>query len=95
MEISKPKFEKYIFVCENERSQGACCGAGGQKLREILKQKIKDLGLASRVRVSRSGCLDVCEEGLNVLIMPDNIWFKNVQANDVDRILKGGGSDVR
>ena len=88
MQAGPPAFKKYIFVCENERAEGDCCGAPAQKLREKLKQLVKDKGIAQKVRVSRSGCLDVCSEGPNVLLMPDNIWFKDVTENDAETILK-------
>jgi (2Fe-2S) ferredoxin len=87
MEESRPKFQKYIFVCENERPEGACCGRAGVHLRELLKTGAKERGLAGRIRVSRSGCLDVCNEGPNVLLMPDAIWFKRVSEKDVPHIL--------
>ncbi len=54
---------------------------------EILKQRIKDQGLAAQIRVSRSGCLDVCSDGPNILLMPDNIWFKRVEEQDIPSII--------
>ena len=87
MEICKPHFEKHLFVCENRREEGDCCGAAGERIRELLKIGVKDKGLAGRVRVSRSGCLDVCSEGPNVLLMPDNIWFKRVCERDIAGII--------
>ncbi len=89
MQVSKPKFEKYIFVCENKRADGECCaGKDSERLRELLKQAIQNKGLKGRIRVSRSGCLDVCSEGPNVLLMPDNIWFKEVSQQDIEGIIK-------
>ena len=88
MQAGPPAFEKYIFVCENERLEGDCCSGPGRKIREKLKTLVKEKGLAARIRVSRSGCLDVCSQGPNVLLMPDNIWFKDVTEKDVDEILK-------
>jgi (2Fe-2S) ferredoxin len=88
MEISSPKFLKYILVCENDRPEGDCCSVKGGRLRELLKEAVKARGLASKVRVSRTGCLDVCAEGPNVLVMPDNVWFRRVEEKDVDEILR-------
>ena len=87
MQASKPTFQKYIFVCENERETGLCCNPTGAKLREKLKDMVKQKGLSQTIRVSRAGCLDVCDEGPNVLLMPDNVWFKHVRENDLEKIL--------
>ena len=39
-----------------------------------------------KVRSNKTGCLDVCEVGPNVVIYPDNIWYTGVTVNDVDEI---------
>jgi (2Fe-2S) ferredoxin len=83
MESSKPAFQKYFFVCENEREAGACCMPQGLEIRQALKDLVKSEGLGQKIRVSRAGCLDVCSEGPNVLLMPDNIWFKKVTVGDI------------
>lgn len=88
MEAARPPFQKYVFVCENERPEGACCMPAGTKIRELLKEKVKQKGLSKQIRVSRSGCLDVCSEGPNVLVMPDNVWFKKVRIEDADAIIQ-------
>ncbi len=87
MQTSKPHFEKYIFVCENKREEGDCCAPQGERLRELLKKAVKERDLGGLIRVSRSGCLDVCSQGPNVLLMPDNIWFKKVEEKDIGAII--------
>lgn len=87
MEQAQPVFEKYIFVCEHERESGDFCGVAGTKIREILKSTIKDRGLSTKIRVSRSGCLDVCVSGPNILIVPDYVWFKKVSESDIPDII--------
>jgi (2Fe-2S) ferredoxin len=88
MRQSAPRFQKYLFVCENQRESGACCMPEGARIRERLKDSVKSMGLSDRIRVSRSGCLDACAEGPNVLLMPDNKWFNGVCAGDVDEIVR-------
>ena len=88
MQSSKPRFLKYLFVCENSRADASCCMPVGEKLRELLKSEVKTRGLAAKIRVSRSGCLDVCSEGPNVLLMPDNRWYSRVTPEDVGSILQ-------
>ena len=92
MEESKPEFEKYVFVCVNERpgnERVSCGGHGcGKELRSALKDAVKKAGLAHKIRVSQAQCLDVCEEGPNILIYPDNTWLKHVELADVPAILE-------
>jgi len=92
MEASKPQFEKYVFVCTNERSEGERVSCGktfcGKELHAKLKEAVKQAGMADKVRVSKSGCLDVCEEGANILISPENIWLNHVEASDLSAVLE-------
>ncbi len=91
MQTSEPKFEKYVFVCINERPAGERVSCGGtfcgKELSERLKDAVKTAGQAKRIRVSKTKCLDVCEEGPNVLVYPDNVWFKQVELTDIPAIL--------
>lgn len=89
METAASRFLRYIFVCENERTDGrACCMPEGFNIRETLKHLVKSRGLESIIRVSRAGCLDVCADGPSVLIMPDNIRLKRVATSDAEKILE-------
>lgn len=88
-------FKKYVFVCENERDGQKCCAPQGTEIREKLKAEVKARGFAAKVRVSRTGCLDICATGANVLIMPDNIWFQHVEAEDIPEILNSILGDLK
>jgi (2Fe-2S) ferredoxin len=92
MEMSRPKFDKYVFVCTNERPGGerVSCGLSfcGKELATKLKDEVKKAGTAGRIRVSKSGCLDVCEEGANALIYPDDLWLKRIEIDDIPAILE-------
>ena len=38
--------------------------------------------------VSNTGCMGLCEIGPVVVIYPDNVWYGNVQADDVESIME-------
>lgn len=82
-------FQRVILVCGHERITGepACGNRSSLFILERLKIHVKDHGLRHRIRVARSGCLDQCALGPNVVIMPDNVWLKGVSAGDVERII--------
>jgi (2Fe-2S) ferredoxin len=92
MESEQPQFEKYVFVCTNERAEGerVSCGKSfcGKELHAKLKEAVKQAGLVNKIRVSKSGCLDVCEEGANILIYPENLWLNHVDLRDVSAVLE-------
>jgi (2Fe-2S) ferredoxin len=87
-----PPFTSHIFVCCNQRTPGhtrGCCDPEGQgKLRDCFKSELKRRGLGPLVRANQSGCLDQCELGPTVVIYPQAIWYGNVTAADVPRIIE-------
>lgn len=90
MKRSPLPYNRIVFVCTNQRAPGerVCCADGGGKcLRDTLKQMVKDKGLRGRIRVSASGCMDRCEDGPNIMIFPDNIWYSGVQEADLPALL--------
>ena len=82
--------DKIIYVCTKEREPGlrASCGAAnGEALRAKLKQMVLERDLWMRVRVTKSGCMDLCEQGPNIMVFPDNVWYSNVQEADLEPLL--------
>lgn len=92
MEEKAVPYVKTVFVCTNVRTDGraACAnpGRGGDKICEALKADVKRLGLKGRVRVARSGCLDLCAQGPNLFIYPDGVWHSGARPEDVPELLK-------
>ena len=90
MERVPVPFQKIVFVCVNQRAPTeACCAAGeGEAIAAALKTRIKAMGLAGTIRVSKSGCQDLCALGPNVLVSPDHRMYQRVTLADVDRIVE-------
>jgi len=86
-----PKFTKHIFICMNQREPGhprPCCDPTGQgELQRLFKVKLAERGI-KLVRANKSGCLDQCELGPNVVVYPDAIWYGKVKPEDVDEIIE-------
>ena len=78
MEYRSLPFQKILLVCTNCREPGerVCCAErGSADLHADLKQWVKEQRLQRYIRVCKSGCMDRCESGPNVLVMPDNQWI--------------------
>ena len=82
------RHRKLVLVCTNVREDGTeCCGLKGSiELHKKLKEAMKAADLT--IRVSKTGCLDRCSEGANVVIMPDNVWLGGVTEADIPEIVK-------
>ena len=89
MEAGKVPFQKILFVCINRREPDNVCCAHRQSeaIVAALKEGIKSRGLSRMVRVSKSGCQDLCAKGPNVMVFPDYTWYHGVALQDVERII--------
>jgi len=80
---------KHILVCTNERETGKeCCShVMGYEIFRELKDWTKSNGLSSKVWVTRTGCLGFCNNvGATIVIYPDQLWFKEVKKEEVQKI---------
>ena len=93
MDAKAIPFKRTVFVCVNAREGGrvACGnpGRGGLELCEALKHAVKEKGLKGKVRVARSGCLDLCEQGPNAFVYPGGEWLSGLTRQDVPKIVEG------
>lgn len=71
-----------VFVC---RGTG-CVSAGGSEVYEALKREIQHHGLKN-VEIDFSGCHGFCEQGPNVVVEPDGIFYTHVDAGDAAEII--------
>lgn len=87
-----PTFERHIFVCINERAadhpRGCCKLRGGEKVRDLFKRELTARGIKSAVRANNSGCLDQCEQGVTVVVYPEQVWYGHVTTADVPEIIE-------
>ena len=86
-----PVFERHVFVCCNSRPAGAlrpsCTADGNSGLHTELKKLVAAAGLAGRVRINQSGCLDQCEHGPTVVVYPEAVWYGHVKVEDAAEIV--------
>ncbi len=86
-----PSFQRHVFVCVNERAPGnpkGCCKAkGAEQVRDELKKRLYEIGLKGVVRANNSGCLDQCENGVTVVVYPEQVWYGHVTVADVPELI--------
>lgn len=84
-------FRCHVFCCINQRPadhpEGSCARRGSVRLRNYMKARAKELGLAD-VRINAAQCLDRCADGPTMVIYPEGIWYRYDTREDVDEILE-------
>ncbi|MDO8730175.1 MAG: HAD-IA family hydrolase [Candidatus Omnitrophota bacterium] len=90
MEEKRSPYLKHITVCTHEREAGKSCCAhrDGEKILEKLKAYVQEHGLKGKARVNRSGCMDLCEQGANVMVAPDHRWYSGVTVESAEQIIE-------
>jgi len=85
------RFQKHIFICINERKtddkRGCCASRGSLDLLDHIKGRVHELGLKSKIRVNKAGCLDACAQGPTLVIYPDAVWYAPRSKEDMNEIL--------
>ena len=97
MQSQPVPYQKILLVCINKRKpQEVCCShRDSEAIAAALKARVKDLGLTRAVRVSKSGCQDLCAKGPNVMVFPDYVWYHGVSIADVERIVQDTIRDLQ
>lgn len=84
-------YRQHVFCCTNVRPpghpKGCCSEKGSEKLRNYMKVRAKELGLAA-TRINSAGCLDRCELGPTMVIYPEGVWYNYRTTADIDEILE-------
>lgn len=92
-----PLRERFVWICTNRRAddnpRGSCAAKGSEALIEELKTATRSAGLAARVRVMSSSCIDHCEHGVTAAVMPDGVLLGQLTKADVPALVRGLASD--
>ena len=88
-----PLKERYVWICTNRRAddhpRGSCAAKGSEAIIEELKRATRAAGQGPRVRVMSSSCIDVCEDGCALAVLPDGTMLGGVTEADVEALVEG------
>ena len=90
MNEQKVPYRRVIYICTNMREEDgrpACAKRGSEAICERFKEEVKKRGLTGKIRAMKSGCMDLCEQGPNVMLFPDGIWHSAVSLEDVPALI--------
>ncbi len=87
MKIEKRNIKKQLFICTNIREESASCGAkDSTQLLKNLKKRLKSAGLWGDYKVTKSGCLGPCKQGIAAALHPDNLLITEISLDDEDKL---------
>lgn len=97
MKEARVPFKRMIFVCTNVREGEESCSNeergenGGLRLVYLLRDEIKRRGLKGKIRVAKSGCMDLCAKGPNVMVFDgkgEYVWYSGVTTADIPVLIE-------
>ncbi len=71
-----------VLVCQGT----GCISGGSDAVYDAIKSEVDKAGLEN-VDVDYTGCHGFCEQGTNVIIEPEGIFYTHVQAEDAPEIV--------
>lgn len=57
-------------------------------MRDALKAELKKRGISKIIRANNAGCLDQCEQGITMVVYPEQVWYGHVTVADVQEIVE-------
>ena len=84
-------YDKHIFICTNERKNStrkSCGEAHGLELVAKFKEELKTRNIDLKIRVQKSGCLDICDFGPTLVVYPEGVFYVGVTTSDVNEIIE-------
>ncbi len=79
----------YVLVCQNVD----CLSRGADKLLPALEQRLAECGTCE---VKPYMCFGACQDGPNIVLYPERVWYAGVKESDVEEIAQHveGGPNV-
>ena len=86
--------QRLCYVCEG----GDCTERGSGDLFDNLKERLRERDPdEEKVKVRRYPCFGGCEQGINVTLFPDKVFYSHVEEKDLTEIvnhIENGGEPV-
>jgi NADH:ubiquinone oxidoreductase subunit E len=80
--VARPQAK--ILVC----GKSDCWKRGGREVCHALQETLQKQGLEQQVTIVKTGCMDRCKAGPNVVIMPNKTRHTRVQLSEVPALVK-------
>ncbi len=70
-----------------------CCGsgcvsAGALKIKQALKDQLKERNLLQEINLIETGCMGPCDYGPVMMIYPEGVFYRKVTVEDIEEIIE-------
>ena len=76
-------YRSQILICTGT----GCASSNSPAIIERFEECIKEAGLEKEVKVVRTGCFGLCENGPICIVYPEGAFYSHIKVDDVPRIL--------
>jgi NADH:ubiquinone oxidoreductase subunit E len=73
---------RLVYVCEG----GDCSERGSIELHNELKCRLEARDKDGKNRLRKYPCFGGCEQGVNVVLFPDKVFFSEVKESDIEAL---------
>ena len=77
-------YERHILICAGT----GCISSGTRSVKDALEEELKKHNLQDKVRIILSGCHGFCEKGPIFIVYPEDIFYCEVQAEDMPELVE-------
>ena len=76
-------YRSQILVCTGT----GCASSNSHGIIAAFEEELKKAGIEKEVKVVRTGCFGLCENGPVVIIYPEGAFYSQIKVSDVERIV--------
>ena len=82
-------FRYHVFACAQQKPDGIpCCHAcGSEATINALRHEVGARGLGDQVLITQCGSIGLCENGPNLVVYPDGVWYSGMRPEDAGEIV--------
>ncbi|NMB35251.1 MAG: NADH-quinone oxidoreductase subunit NuoF [Firmicutes bacterium] len=77
-------YERQILICAGT----GCISSGSLQVHEALRKELQKHQMEDKVRIILSGCHGFCEKGPIFIVYPEDIFYCEVQAEDIPELVE-------